>query len=212
MQCAIRITFFSHFSPSRTPLDLCASMSEFRIIRHKVLNHNGIEPGLDKVAVLADMAPPTTAKALKSVCGLFNWFRKFIFQFARKIQPLHRLTRPYSNYKEGKPPSDALTAFYRLRAEITLRPILAYPNYIGRYHIYVDAYLGEKKNTGGVRRGTPPRAAGRLTPPYRICIAPHLQVRSQLLLHFGRMERSVLWDDPVRVSPKRTPFLSVFRP
>ena len=113
------------------------------------LNHNGIEPGLDKVSVLRDIAPPTTAKALKSVCGLFNWFRKFIFQFARKIQPLHRLTRPASGYKEGKLPPDALTAFYRLRSEITSRPILAYPNSFGRYHLYVDACLGDKKNTGG---------------------------------------------------------------
>ena len=95
------------------------------------------------------MAPPTTSKALKSVCGLFNWFRKFIFQFAGKIQPLHRLTRPDSGYKEGKLPPDALTAFYRLRAEITSRPILAYPNSFGRYHLYVDACLGDKKNTGG---------------------------------------------------------------
>ena len=113
------------------------------------LNHNGIEPGLDKVSVLADMAPPTTLKALKSVCGLFNWFRKFIFQYARKVEPLHRLTQPASGYKEGPLPKDALTAFYRLRREITSRPILAYPNSFGRYHLYVDACLGDKKNTGG---------------------------------------------------------------
>ena len=113
------------------------------------LNHNGIEPGLDKVSVLTDMEPPTSLKALKSVCGLFNWFRKFIFQYARKVEPLHRLTQPASGYKEGQLPKDALTAFYRLRREITSRPILAYPNSFGRYHLYVDACLGDKKNTGG---------------------------------------------------------------
>ena len=113
------------------------------------LTENGIAPGADKVAVLADMAPPTTLKALKSVCGLFNWFRKFIYQYARKVQPLHRLTKPENGYKEGQLPADALAAFYLLRREITSRPVLAYPNSYGKYHLYVDAALGDAKNTGG---------------------------------------------------------------
>ena len=113
------------------------------------LQHNGLKPGLDKTKAVADVPPPTTLKQLKSVCGLFNWFRKFIFAYARKVAPLHRLTKGGSGYKSGTLPNDALTAFYRLRSEITSRPLLAYPNPTGKFHLYVDASLGDDVNTGG---------------------------------------------------------------
>ena len=113
------------------------------------LGSDGIKPGLDKVKTVSECAPPTNLKALKSVCGLFNWFRKFIFKYASKVAPLQQLTKSGSGYKSGKLPPAALSSFYRLRSEITARPILAYPNPSGKYHLYVDSSLGDETNTGG---------------------------------------------------------------
>ena len=113
------------------------------------LRSDGIKPGLDKVKTVSESPPPTTLRALKSVCGLFNWFRKFIFKYASKIAPLQRLTKSDSGYKSGKLPPAALSSFYRLRSEITARPILAYPNPSGKFHLYVDSSLGDSQNTGG---------------------------------------------------------------
>ena len=113
------------------------------------LQANGLKPGDDKVRTVSECPPPNTLRQLKSAAGLFNFFRQFIFSYAVKAEPLHRLTKASSGYKSGPLPPAALSAFYQLRKEITSRPLLAYPRKSGMYHLYVDACLGDSTNTGG---------------------------------------------------------------
>ena len=47
-------------------------------------------------------------------------------------------------------PPDAAEAFYKLRDEISVRPVMAYPNATGKYHLFVDAALGDENNSGAL--------------------------------------------------------------
>jgi hypothetical protein len=63
---------------------------------------------------------------------------------------LLRLTRQDLDWKGGELPPEAASAFLRLRDEIASRPVMAYPNATGQYHLFVDAALGDKNNLGGL--------------------------------------------------------------
>jgi hypothetical protein len=87
-------------------------------------------------------------KELRSFCGLANYFRSYIVQFAIKAAPLFKLTRQDSDWKEGELLPEASEAFLRLREEISSRPVMVHPNASGQYHLFVDAALGDENNPG----------------------------------------------------------------
>jgi hypothetical protein len=111
---------------------------------------DGVRPGQDKAKAMKSAQPPRSVKELISFCGLANYFRSYIVQFAIKAAPLFRLARQDSDWKGGELPPEASRAFLRLRDEIASRPVMAYPNATGQYHLFVDAALGNKNNSGGL--------------------------------------------------------------
>jgi hypothetical protein len=88
--------------------------------------------------------PPRSVKKLRSFCGLANYFPSYIVQFAIKAVPLFKLTGQDSEWKGGDMPPDASKAFLQLRGEKSSRPVMAYPNATGQYHLFVDAALGDE--------------------------------------------------------------------
>ena len=94
--------------------------------------------------------PPRSVKELRSFCRLANYFRLYIVQFAIKAAPLFKLTRQDSEWKGGDLPPEASKAFLQLREEIASRPVMAYPNATGQYHLFVDAALGDENNSEGL--------------------------------------------------------------
>jgi hypothetical protein len=122
---------------------------EVEYLGHTV-SGNGIKPGKDKVKALAETTPPTQPKQLKGFIGLANYFRGYIPRFAQRAGPLFKLTRQDSPWKGGNMPEEALRSFNDLKAAITSRPLLAFPNRMGHYHLYVDASLGDDQNMGGL--------------------------------------------------------------
>ena len=102
------------------------------------------------MAAMAASQPPRNVKELPSFCGLANYFRSYIVQFSVKAAPLFRLTRQDSDWQGGELPSAAKAGFIRLRNEMASRPVMAYPNREGRYHLFVDACLGDEENSGGL--------------------------------------------------------------
>jgi hypothetical protein len=114
------------------------------------LSGDGVRPGQDKAKAMQSAQPPWSVKELRSFCGLANYFRLYIVQFAIKAAPLFGLTRQDSDWKGGELPPEAASAFLRLRDEIASRPVMAYPNATGQYHLFVDAALGNENNSGGL--------------------------------------------------------------
>jgi hypothetical protein len=108
---------------------------------HKLLG-DGVRPGQDKAKAMQTAEPPQSVKELRSFCGLANYFRLYIVQFAIKAAPLFRLTRQDSDWKGGELRPEASKAFICLRDDISSRPVIAYPNATGQYHLFVNAALG----------------------------------------------------------------------
>jgi hypothetical protein len=114
------------------------------------LSWDGVRPGQDKAKVMQTAQPPRSVKELRLFCGLANYFRSYIVQFAIKAAPLFKLTRQDSEWKGGDLPPEASKAFLQLGEEISSRPVMAYPNATGQYHLFEDAALGDENNSGGL--------------------------------------------------------------
>jgi hypothetical protein len=71
--------------------------------------------------------------------------------FARVASDLNALTRQNTKWKEADGlPKRSKEAFEAIKAAILSRPVMAYPNNNGRFHLYVDAALGDSKDEGGL--------------------------------------------------------------
>jgi hypothetical protein len=114
------------------------------------LSGDGVRPGQDKATAMQSAQPPRSVKELRSFCGLANYFRLYIVQFAIKAAPLFRLTRQDLDWKGGELRLEASRAFLRLREEIASRQVMAYPNATRQYHLFVNAALGDENNLGGL--------------------------------------------------------------
>jgi hypothetical protein len=125
--------------------------------------HDGTRPGLDKTKALAEMKVPTTMKQLKSFIGLANYFRPYIKNFSRIANDLHALTRKGSGWQEGSLPVRATAAYETLKAGITSRPVMQYPQRLGQYHLFVDAALGDGTDEGGLGAALFQESAGSVS-------------------------------------------------
>lgn len=114
------------------------------------LTSTGIRPGNDKAKAVAEADTPKSLKQLRSFLGLANYFRQYIPNYSRIASPLHALTQKDSPWKNGPLPVEAGQAFRKLKSLISSRPLMAYPNSSGTFHLYVDACLGDSKNSGGL--------------------------------------------------------------
>ena len=108
----------------------------------------GIRPTLDKTTAVADLRPPSCRKSLSAVLGFFNYMSRYIYHYASKSSPLRRLARKEAQYTSGDIPADALRAFNRIKAELSSRPLVGYIVADHPLHLYVDAALGDSRNSG----------------------------------------------------------------
>ena len=115
------------------------------------LTSRGIQPGFDKTQALTATEFPHTLRQMRSFLGLANYFRAYIPNYSRLAAPLYKTTRSDFNWKSDNIPEEAYQAFAHIKALLTERPLMAYPTQQGRFHIYVDASLGDDEQEGGLR-------------------------------------------------------------
>jgi hypothetical protein len=105
----------------------------------------------DKIQAVKDITEQKTMKQLKSFIGLANYFRSYVKGFARVASDLHALTKRNTKWKEADGlPKRLKEAFEAIKAAISSRPVMAYPNNNGRFHLYVNAALSNSKDKGGL--------------------------------------------------------------
>jgi hypothetical protein len=90
---------------------------------------------------MKELMEPKSMKQLKSFIGLENYFRSYVKRFARVASDLNALTRQNTKWKEA----DGLTKWSKEAFEAIKA---AYPNNNCRFHLYVDAALGDSKDEG----------------------------------------------------------------
>jgi hypothetical protein len=100
---------------------------------------NGIRAGEAKTVAVRNWTPPTTVKEVKQFLGLCSFFRRTINGFSAIAQPLTKLTRKDSAWKEGQLSADALKAFVQLRAALCARPALKPVDFSKEFILTCDA-------------------------------------------------------------------------
>lgn len=58
-----------------------------------VITPNGLQPNGKQVVAVAEFPVPKSVAAVRQFLGLTSYYRRFIHQFAKIAEPLHRLTR-----------------------------------------------------------------------------------------------------------------------
>ena len=117
-------------------LSKCAfGRSSLRYLGH-IVSRDGIQPLDDKVADVRDRAPPKNVQDVQSFLGLAGYYRRFIRDYARVVEPLLALTRADTPFTWS---NDCQAAFDTVKARLTERPILAFPDFNRPFTLFTDA-------------------------------------------------------------------------
>ena len=115
------------------------------------LNKDGFKPDPMKSEAITKVNPPSTLRGVRSFLGMTNFYRLLIPKFAQLMRPLTRLTCKGA-WLGGELPEEAMNAFKRCQKLFTTRPFLHFPDFNLRFHLYVDASLGnlDEEKEGGL--------------------------------------------------------------
>ena len=81
-------------------------------------------------------------RQVREWCGLCNFFRQYIKNYALLSGPLTALTRKDSPWTSGDLPPAAKLAFLKLKSLLCSAPVLGYPDPNLSYNLHVDASTG----------------------------------------------------------------------
>lgn len=145
-ECLIRLRQYN----LKINLSKCAfGRNEVPYLGH-VLTPQGVKPSVDKLKAVKEFPEPTTVKKLREFCGLTNYFRAHIKNFALLAGQLTKLTRKDSTWKSGPLPPASKAAFNTLKSRLCDSPVLAYPLPNRHYTLSVDAATGCEDHDGGL--------------------------------------------------------------
>ena len=113
--------------------------AEINYLGYNLTQKNGIRAGQAKINCVANYKAPTTVTEVRQFLGLSSFFRRTIPEFASKAQPLTKLTRKDSVWKEGPLPKEAQRAFELIKMELIQRPCLKPPDFKKPFILTIDA-------------------------------------------------------------------------
>lgn len=119
--------------PSKTVL----GFTEIEFLAH-IVGNGKIQPTVEKIDAINNIAPPTTKKQVRSLIGTLNFYRRFIPNFADIAATLTDLT------SKGKPNKvkwqpEHQDALDKLKESITKYPVLRCPDFTKTFILQTDA-------------------------------------------------------------------------
>jgi hypothetical protein len=108
---------------------------EVTFLGHKI-SEKGVEPDSKKVEAVRQFPTPTTPKQLKSFLGLAGYYRRFVPQFSKIANPLHKLLKKDAKFVWGE---EQEIAFHSLKQKLTSEPVLQYPDFTKEFLLTTDA-------------------------------------------------------------------------
>ncbi|MCP3661664.1 MAG: hypothetical protein GY696_04070, partial [Gammaproteobacteria bacterium] len=100
------------------------------------ISKEGIQPNDKKVKAVKEMRSPENVSEVRSVLGLFGFFRRFIKGFTQIARPILRLLKKTNAFIWGELQE---ASFQELKLALIQAPILMYPDYNAPYVISTDA-------------------------------------------------------------------------
>ncbi|XP_070030819.1 uncharacterized mitochondrial protein AtMg00860-like [Nicotiana sylvestris] len=117
------------------------------VLGHKISKH-GIEVDKAKIEVISRLPPPTSVKGVRSFLGHVEFYRRFIKDFSKVVNPLCKLLEKDVKFmfNEG-----CMTAFELLKYKLTTTPIITTPNWSLPFELMYNAsdaasVLGQRVN------------------------------------------------------------------
>ena len=108
----------------------CAFACEEAVVLGFKVSKDGINPNPTKLQGINDYKPPKNVSGVKQILGMFNFYRKFIPNFATLADPIVELTRgemkKYSEVKWDQKHDECLSL---LKDKLSTAPILKYPDF-----------------------------------------------------------------------------------
>ena len=101
-----------------------------------VITPEGLRPNDKLIKAVKEYTLPKNVQELKRFLGLASYYRRFVHQFSRVAQPLHRLTCKNTEFDWS---DECQSAFERLKELLVTSPILAYPNFQRDFLLETDA-------------------------------------------------------------------------
>ena len=108
---------------------------KIRYLGH-ILSEKGISTCPEKVESIDKMAPPKNCKLVKSFLGLSGFYRRFIRNYSKIVEPLTRMTRKNAKFEWTK---EAETAWKTIKEKLKSDPILVHPDLSKPYYLIFDA-------------------------------------------------------------------------
>ena len=107
---------------------------EVEYLGHKV-TPQGVEPQQAKAEAIAKMQAPRDVSELRSVLGLFNYYRRFVDRFSEIAHPLTKLTQESQAWQWEE---EQQLAFGQLKQALTTAPVLRRPDFKLPFILYTD--------------------------------------------------------------------------
>ena len=121
------------------------AVDEVRFLGHLV-TRRGIKPDPQKTMAITDMEMPKTKDELRSVLGLFGYYRRFCKRFTAVAHPLQEALKKETKLKRDEHGNvrwteDQKGAFDKLRGVLASSPLLAHPNWDSPFSVHTDACM-----------------------------------------------------------------------
>ncbi|XP_034549911.1 uncharacterized protein LOC117820296 [Notolabrus celidotus] len=105
------------------PAKCCLFRRQVAYLGH-IVSEEGVTTDPSKVKKVQEWPTPKSVQEVRQFLGLASYYRRFVQDFAAVAEPLHELTKKYTQF-QWTPECQA--AFERLKHLLTTTPILGYP-------------------------------------------------------------------------------------
>ncbi|XP_070032040.1 uncharacterized mitochondrial protein AtMg00860-like [Nicotiana tomentosiformis] len=110
-------------------------VEEVIVLGHKI-SRNEIEVDKAKIKVISKIPPPTSVKGVWSFLGHAGFYRHFIKDLSKVVNPLCKLLEKDSMFNFN---DDCMRAFELLKLKLKTTPIITAPNWSLPFELICDA-------------------------------------------------------------------------
>ena len=108
---------------------------EIQFLGH-VINEKGVKPDPAKIEKIVNMTSPRNVKQLRTVLGLFSYYRRFVKNFSKLVAPMNELLKRDHEYEWELQHQQI---FEDIKEMMMTVPILSYPNFNKPFILSTDA-------------------------------------------------------------------------
>ena len=113
--------------------DKCGLVSKTVQFLGYEVSHAGIRPNRAYAERMREVPTPKTLGEIRQICGMFNFFRKCIPEYAKIMRPINDKMRGFNKDTSRNTPvdigADGVNAIERVKEILSTRPVLAFPQW-----------------------------------------------------------------------------------